>query len=171
MEPACSRPWLRRPMSSRHQRHLLGGRLQTHHVRDGLIDHFDLFGLTQSWRALRGSEYSPPRFRTPLIELFKNILHATPALAFRPLHNKTGGPVLARTRRKRECDERRDAPPQDLDVERHFHIVARRVRIGANDMGVIDELFDRRRIKTRKAHMKIDLDRETGRDRANANIG
>ena len=30
-----------------------------------LIDHFDLFGLAQSWRALRGRAYEPPRFRTP----------------------------------------------------------------------------------------------------------
>ncbi len=30
-----------------------------------LIDHFDLFGLKQSWKYLRDEEYEPPRFRTP----------------------------------------------------------------------------------------------------------
>ncbi|MBK7642961.1 MAG: isoprenylcysteine carboxylmethyltransferase family protein [Planctomycetes bacterium] len=35
-----------------------------------LIDHFDLFGLTQSWRALRGKPYEAPRFRTPGIYRF-----------------------------------------------------------------------------------------------------
>lgn len=30
-----------------------------------VIDHFDLFGLKQSWKYLRQEEYLPPRFRTP----------------------------------------------------------------------------------------------------------
>jgi len=30
-----------------------------------LIDHFDLFGLKQSWIYLRNEKYEPPRFRTP----------------------------------------------------------------------------------------------------------
>ena len=30
-----------------------------------LIDHFDLFGLRQSWLAFRGRPYTPPRFVTP----------------------------------------------------------------------------------------------------------
>ncbi len=38
-----------------------------------LIDHFDLFGLTQSWRALRGEPYRPPQFHTP--SLYKVVRH------------------------------------------------------------------------------------------------
>jgi protein-S-isoprenylcysteine O-methyltransferase Ste14 len=30
-----------------------------------LIDHFDLFGLKQSWKSLRNEKYEPPAFRTP----------------------------------------------------------------------------------------------------------
>lgn len=30
-----------------------------------LIDHFDLFGLKQSWKYLRNEKYEPPRFSTP----------------------------------------------------------------------------------------------------------
>jgi len=30
-----------------------------------LIDHFDLFGLTQVWRRLTGKSYRPPQFHTP----------------------------------------------------------------------------------------------------------
>ncbi|HYX54283.1 MAG TPA: isoprenylcysteine carboxylmethyltransferase family protein [Candidatus Limnocylindrales bacterium] len=30
-----------------------------------LIDHFDLFGLKQSWKYLRNEKYEPPVFRTP----------------------------------------------------------------------------------------------------------
>ena len=30
-----------------------------------LIDHFDLFGLKQSWNFFRNTSYEPPRFRTP----------------------------------------------------------------------------------------------------------
>lgn len=32
-----------------------------------LINHFDLFGLRQSWLALRGREYQPLRFATPVL--------------------------------------------------------------------------------------------------------
>jgi protein-S-isoprenylcysteine O-methyltransferase Ste14 len=32
-----------------------------------MIDHFDLFGTRQVWLHLRGREYAPPAFRTPLL--------------------------------------------------------------------------------------------------------
>jgi protein-S-isoprenylcysteine O-methyltransferase Ste14 len=38
-----------------------------------LIDHFDLFGLKQSWRALTGQPYQPPQFHTP--SLYKVVRH------------------------------------------------------------------------------------------------
>jgi protein-S-isoprenylcysteine O-methyltransferase Ste14 len=38
-----------------------------------LIDHFDLFGLTQVWRRLRGEAYRPPQFHTP--SLYKLVRH------------------------------------------------------------------------------------------------
>jgi protein-S-isoprenylcysteine O-methyltransferase Ste14 len=38
-----------------------------------LIDHFDLFGLRQSWLALRGIPYTPRPFRTP--SLYKYVRH------------------------------------------------------------------------------------------------
>ena len=38
-----------------------------------LIDHFDLFGLKQVWRRLRGSPYVPPQFYTP--SLYKVVRH------------------------------------------------------------------------------------------------
>jgi protein-S-isoprenylcysteine O-methyltransferase Ste14 len=38
-----------------------------------LIDHFDLFGLKQVWRRLRGSAYRPPQFHTP--SLYKVVRH------------------------------------------------------------------------------------------------
>jgi protein-S-isoprenylcysteine O-methyltransferase Ste14 len=38
-----------------------------------LIDHFDLFGLKQVWRRLRGEAYQPPQFYTP--SLYKLIRH------------------------------------------------------------------------------------------------
>jgi methanethiol S-methyltransferase len=38
-----------------------------------LIDHFDLFGLTQVWRALTGKSYRPPQFHTP--SLYRVVRH------------------------------------------------------------------------------------------------
>lgn len=38
-----------------------------------LIDHFDLFGLKQSWLALVGKPYQPPKFKTPA--LYKLVRH------------------------------------------------------------------------------------------------
>jgi protein-S-isoprenylcysteine O-methyltransferase Ste14 len=38
-----------------------------------LIDHFDLLGLTQVWRAARGQPYRPPAFRTP--SLYRVVRH------------------------------------------------------------------------------------------------
>ena len=38
-----------------------------------LIDHFDLFGLAQVWRHLRGESYRPPQFRTP--SLYRVVRH------------------------------------------------------------------------------------------------
>jgi protein-S-isoprenylcysteine O-methyltransferase Ste14 len=38
-----------------------------------LIDHFDLFGLTQVWRHWRGLPYQPPTFRTP--SLYRVVRH------------------------------------------------------------------------------------------------
>lgn len=38
-----------------------------------LINHFELFGLQQAWCHMRGSEFTPPRFRTPF--LYKFVRH------------------------------------------------------------------------------------------------
>jgi protein-S-isoprenylcysteine O-methyltransferase Ste14 len=38
-----------------------------------LIDHFDLFGLKQVWRRLRGASYIPPQFHTP--SLYRYVRH------------------------------------------------------------------------------------------------
>lgn len=38
-----------------------------------LIDHFDLLGLKQVWRAFRGQPYRPPEFRTP--SLYRVVRH------------------------------------------------------------------------------------------------
>jgi protein-S-isoprenylcysteine O-methyltransferase Ste14 len=38
-----------------------------------LIDHFDLFGLTQVWRAFRGQPYRAPQFHTP--SLYRHLRH------------------------------------------------------------------------------------------------
>ena len=38
-----------------------------------MIDHFDLFGLRQVWRHLRGLPYAPPEFKTPA--LYRHVRH------------------------------------------------------------------------------------------------
>ena len=38
-----------------------------------LIDHFDLFGLAQVWRAFKGEQYEPPKFKQPL--LYRMVRH------------------------------------------------------------------------------------------------
>jgi len=38
-----------------------------------LIDHFDLFGLRQSWNRLKGNAYTPPQFYTP--SLYRLVRH------------------------------------------------------------------------------------------------
>jgi protein-S-isoprenylcysteine O-methyltransferase Ste14 len=38
-----------------------------------LIDHFDLFGLRQSWNRLKGNAYTPPKFYTP--SLYRIVRH------------------------------------------------------------------------------------------------
>jgi len=38
-----------------------------------LIDHFDLFGLTQVWRRFTGRSYRPPQFHTP--SLYRLVRH------------------------------------------------------------------------------------------------
>ena len=55
-----------------------------------MIDHFDLFGLRQSWLALRGRTYSPPEFqirwlyarvRHPIMSGFLIAIWATPSMS------------------------------------------------------------------------------------------
>lgn len=38
-----------------------------------LIDHFDLFGLAQVWRAFKGEQYASPKFKQPL--LYRMVRH------------------------------------------------------------------------------------------------
>lgn len=60
------------------------------------IDHFDLFGLAQSWRALRGQSHTPPVFRTPaLYRVVRHPLYVGWLVVFWAAPTMTLGHLLA----------------------------------------------------------------------------
>lgn len=60
-----------------------------------LIDHFELFGLAQTWRHWRGRQMAPPRFRTPVFyRMVRHPLYLGFVLAFWATPHMTMGHAL-----------------------------------------------------------------------------